>query len=128
MKKAAIVTFSFVLLVAGLLASGCGSGGGATDSKGPSAVAKAFWTASLKGDADTSWDMLSANIKTGLKSKAKWAESVRNDPNASVKVEEAKIEGDSATVMVKILSSGKEVLTSEVELVKEDGGWKVESP
>jgi hypothetical protein len=128
MKKATV--FTCVLLVLGLfvLTAGCGDGGETSTPGAPDEVAEAFWAAALKGDADASWEMLSKNVQAGLEDKAKWSESVRNDPNASVQAGKATVTGDTSTVPVKILSSGEEVYTSDVSLVKEDGEWKVQIP
>jgi hypothetical protein len=127
LKKIIVLACVLALFAGAVALAGCGNGGGG-DSESPEEVAQAFWTAALTGDADTSWELLSETMQSGLKDKATWAESVQNDPNASIEAGKATIEGDTAKVNIKILSSGKEVMDSDVSLVKEDGAWKVAMP
>jgi len=128
MRKAVVLVCVLSLLASAAMLLGCGSSENTSTAATPEEVAETFWNASLKGDADASWALLSKSIKEGLGDKSKWEASVRNDPNASVVAGKATIDGDSATVKVSIKSSGKEVMTSDVSLVKEDGAWKVELP
>jgi predicted lipid-binding transport protein (Tim44 family) len=126
MRKIIVVVCLLSLIVPAVVLIGCGSGGSTSET--PQQVVQAFWTAALKGDADTSWNLFSKQMQTGLKNKAAWAQSVTKDPNASIKIGKVSIKGDSATVTVKILSSGKEVMSTDVSLVKENGAWKVYLP
>jgi hypothetical protein len=128
MRKVALFACLFSLLITAVLLAGCGSGGDKSTTQTPQEVAKAFWTAALTGDADTSWEMLSKNMQNTLKDKAKWAKSVSNVPNVSIEVGKATVTGNTAKVTIKILSGGKEATTTDVSLVKENGVWKVKLP
>ena len=128
MRKVVVLACILSLLVPAAVLVGCGSGGSSSET--PASVAKAFWTAALKGDANASWAMLSKTVKAGLKNESAWAKSgVRNNPTATVEVVgKPTITGDQAKVSVKIKSGGTEIMTEEVVLVKEGGVWKVEMP
>ena len=132
MRKFMVLTCILSLLVSAAVLAGCGSGStGSTSSSGThESVAKAFWTASLTGDAATSWGMLSKKLQTNLKNEAAWASSgVTNTlGKGSIVAGKATITGDTATVTIKIMSGGTEVTSSEVSLVKEDGAWKIAIP
>jgi len=125
MRKAVILVCVLSLLVSAVTLLGCGSSEEATTQGTPEEAAETFWNAALKGDAETSWELLSEGVKEGLGDITKWEAAVQNNPTASVEVGKATIDGDSATVEVSIKSNGAEAMTSEVSLVKEDGAWKV---
>lgn len=127
MRKVMVLTCILSLLVPAVVLVGCGSGGSSSGT--PAGVAKAFWSAALKGDSDTTWAMLSKSLQARLKNKAAWAKTQTTiNATATVEAGKATITGDTATVSVKIKSGGTEITTSEVSLVKEDGVWKVELP
>jgi hypothetical protein len=132
MKKHVVMMVVLSLLASGLFLAGCGSGSSSTSSsETPEGVAKAFWKASLTGDAATSWDLLSQQLKTSLKNEEAWAKAggVSNTLGSStIEAGKATVKGDEATVEIKIMNDGKEVTTQEVTLVKEDGAWKVLMP
>jgi hypothetical protein len=131
MKKYAVMLIVLSLLVSVVVLAGCGSGGGSTSGSGtPESVAKAFWKASLSGDAATSWSLLSQQLKTHLKTQAAWAKSgVSNTLGKStIEASKATIKGNEATVKIRLMNDGKEVISEEVTLVKENGAWKVEMP
>lgn len=81
------------------------------------------------GDTNTAWDMLSSKSQELFDSEAEFESLVsRTLPNAeeleSVQVVKTSIKGDVATVTFTTEADGKKN-TDTVELVKEDGVWKV---
>jgi Domain of unknown function (DUF4878) len=132
MRKFIVLACVLSLLAGATMLIGCGSngGGGGTSSDTPESVAKAFWTAALTGNADTSWALLSKSIQGNLKNKEAWAkQGVSNTLGSStIEVGKATISGDTAKVTIKVMNGGTEVISEEVTLVKEGGAWKVEMP
>ncbi len=82
------------------------------------------------GDAATSWALLSTNLQARLRNKDAWAKSgvTKSLGDGSIEVGKATINGDTATVTIKGMKGGTEVISEEVSLVKESGAWKVEMP
>lgn len=133
MKKVIILGCMLSLLIAALAAAGCGggsSGNSGTTSQTPEKAAAAFWKASLTGDADTSWSLLSKQLQSSLKNKEAWASSGVSNTlgNSKVVAGKATIKGDEATVKVKIMNGDEELISQDVQLVKENGEWKVAMP
>ncbi len=132
MRKSIAFGLGISLLIAVLAFAGCGGGGsgGKGQSGTPEAAAKSFWEASLTGDADTSWSLLSTRIQTGLGDKKAWADSGVSNSLGDGKVVAGKstVEGDSATVKVKVLNGGREIFSHDTKLVRENGEWKVAAP
>lgn len=132
MRKVILIGCVLALLVTAAMLAGCGSGSSNSESSSetPESVAKAFWESSLSGDADTSWSLLSKQLQEGLKTKEAWASSGVSNTlgNSTVEVGKATVKGDKATVTVKIMNNGEELISQDVELVKEGGDWKVLMP
>ena len=128
MKKMIVLVCILALLVTAALLAGCGSGG--SGSATPESVAKAFWTAALTGNANASWAMLSKELQANLKNKDVWAKSAVTNTlgGGTIEVGKATVTGDTATVTIKVMNGGKEVITEKVSLVKEGGVWKVALP
>jgi len=131
MKKFAVLACILSLLIPAVVLAGCGGTSTPSSSETPGSVAKAFWSASLQGDAATSWSLLAQSIRSRVKDQAAWASSgVTNTLNGgSIQVGKTIVKGNSATVTIKIMSSsGKEIMSEDVSLVKENGAWKIEIP
>jgi hypothetical protein len=131
MKKFAVLACILSLLIPAVVLAGCGGTSTPSSTETPGSVAKAFWSASLQGDAATSWSLLAQSIRSRVKDQAAWASSgVTNTLNGgSIQVGKTIVKGNSATVTIKIMSSsGKEIMSEDVSLVKENGAWKIEIP
>ena len=131
MKKFAVLACILSLLIPAVVLAGCGGTSTPSSSETPGSVAKAFWSASLQGDAATSWSLLAQSIRSRVKDQAAWASSgVTNTLNGgSIQVGKTIVKGNSATVTIKIMSSSeKEIMSEDVSLVKENGAWKIEIP
>lgn len=132
MKKIIVLTCILSILVPAVALAGCGgSGGNTTGSSSGTAqgVAKAFWSAALKGDTAATWSMLSKELQTGLKSESDWAKTqTSSSPTATVEIGKVTVNGNTATVEVKIKTGGTDVTSSTVSMVKENGAWKVALP
>jgi hypothetical protein len=87
MRKVVVMVCILSLFLAAAMLAGCGSGGSGNKSpKTPGEVAKAFWEAAVKRDADTTWTMFSKTVKSGFGNKDKWEKTlVMNDPKATIK-------------------------------------------
>jgi hypothetical protein len=109
-------------------AFGCGGGG---SSESPSEVAEKFLQANLNMDADALYETLSKADKQGfnleeLRQEAETAER----PQFTYSIGEETINGNKATVKFTITQPNAETgenqeFTQELNLVKEDGSWKV---
>ena len=128
MRNIIVLACILSLLVPAVVLVGCGSGGSSSET--PQSVAQAFWKAAMTGDAATSWALLSTNLQARLKNKDAWAKSgvTKSLGDGSIEVGKATITGDTATVTIKVMKGGTEVISEEVSLVKESGAWKVEMP
>lgn len=132
MRKAVVFCCAMSMLLAALVFPGCGgSGSGGNDGSGtPEAAARSFWKASLTGDADTSWSLLSTRMQTGLGDRKAWANSGVSNSLGDNKVVAGRptVEGDRATVKVKVMNGDREVFSHDTQLVRENGQWKVAMP
>jgi hypothetical protein len=132
MKKAFVLICLLVILAPAAVLAGCGSGTDTQESDvgSPEQVARSFWEASMTGDADTSWNLLSEELQSGLKNKEAWAQSGVSDTlgDNTIEVGKAKITGDTAEVTIRIMNGNAEITDSDVLLVKENGEWKVKLP
>lgn len=116
-----------VLICAGMMFIGCGSGG----SSNPGDVVKDFYTYMTSGDLEKAFKLLpEKNQKNfqegpaGLKPIAKMFK-VRDGIKA-IEITKEDISGDTATVRFKIVSnSGKSSKEMKQKLVKENGKWKI---
>jgi ketosteroid isomerase-like protein len=111
----------FILLIIGLMITGCSSSGK------PSSVVKKFYTAIEKGDTAAFNELMtpdSAQMMIMFAEKAKGMLDEKADSgsitNAISKMEET-INGDTATVKT-IFKDGS---TENLDLVKVDGKWKI---
>ena len=97
-------------------------------SKGPDKVAVKFFEAMADGDFDKAAEYASKDTKPMIKMMAGMPnakeESQKENKGAKFKAVETKINGDKASVKVERTKDGK-TETNDVNLVKEDGDWKV---
>ena len=130
MRKFLVMACVLSLVVAALALVGCGSGGGTSGASSPEKVTQAFWIASMTGNAATSWSLLSKELQSRLKTEGAWAKSgVTNSlGKGTIEVGKAKINGDTATVTMKVMLNGAEITSEDVTLVKENGAWKIQLP
>jgi len=133
MRRAALAT----VLASGLIAAGCGGdddNGDVESGAGPEEVVTAFYQATAESDVDTvcaliteetaqqaaeqeDEDTCEASAEKGL------TDEETTSIAESVEVGEATIDGDTATVTVSSEEAGGE---GEINLVQEDGEWKID--
>ncbi|MHB8894529.1 MAG: DUF4878 domain-containing protein [Candidatus Geothermincolia bacterium] len=134
MRKYMVLACLVFLLVPAVVLAGCSSGGTSSNkgntSESPESVAKAFFEATMTGNATASWNLLSKKLQEAIKTKEAWANSgVTNTLGTStVEAGKATITGDTASVTIKIMKDGTEITDSDVSLVKENGTWKIAIP
>ena len=129
MRKIVVLACVLALIASAAIIAGCGGGSGGTTggTKTPEQVAKAFFAAIEKIDTTTTtWDLMSAEsqkaigTKTDLVNSAKGAKS-----DTKYTVGKVTVNGNKATAKVTATQSGK-TSTQTVQLVKENGLWKVD--
>lgn len=121
---AALTCFLFFLLSL-CLVCGCGDGPG----ESPSNVAMQFIVASENKDADTTYNLLSKEDKANISLEEMREEAMTGEdvPDLSYEIVDEVIEGDTATVTIEIKAESQE-MTVDLELVKENGAWKIRAP
>ncbi len=119
MKKQ--VTALCVVAAAALMFVGCGG----SKSKGPDAVALEFANLVEKGEFQKAGELADKDTKQLLAMFAGMAsEEDKPSGKATYKVLETKIDGDTAKVKMEKTEDG-ESESDYIDLVKEDGTWKV---
>ena len=97
-------------------------------SKGPDKVAVKFFEAMADGDFDKAAEYASKDTKPMIKMMAGMPnakeEAKKECEDVKYKAVDTKINGDKATVKIEAKKGG-ETKTQDVDLVKEDGDWKV---
>lgn len=125
-------------LATGFVIAGCGGGddsnGGVDSGAAPEDVVEAFYNATVDGDVDTVCALITeetakqAAEQEDAESCEESADGALTDEKTksiaeSVEVGEATVDGDSATVAVSSQEAGGE---GEINLVQEDGEWKID--
>jgi hypothetical protein len=128
MRKVLVLACILALLASAAALVGCGSGSSGSSSQTPEQVMQAFWAAAKKGDANGSWNMLSAGSQKALKDKSAWEAAIKPAASSGTKftVGKTTINGNKATVDVTVTPSGGKGQTTNFPLVKENGVWKVD--
>jgi hypothetical protein len=123
--------FSFLTIT--ILMVGCKGDGGS-----PTSTVTAFMEAMKKGDIEAVKKLITKNdlsLFTMMETMAKsfgnteMVEKIKNEfieksKNVSLTIKDEKIDGDKATVNVDIKENDK-TITRPIQLLKEDGSWKV---
>ena len=111
------------VLVSAAMLAGCGSGGSTAQT--PEQAVKTFFAAYQKLDANTTWNMLSANSMKSVQKKD-WEEFLKKLTGPTkYTIGKVTVNGDKATAKVTGTISGK-TSTADVPLIKENGVWKVD--
>jgi hypothetical protein len=130
MRRVGLIACVALLVMTVGVSLGCGGGG--SSGMTPKEVADAYMRATVDLDVDAAWELMSKADQQSI-TKEEMAASVTEQMQAlelSYTLGEETIEGDTATVevtlTVKDKASGEsEEVTDELDLVKEDGEWKV---
>lgn len=132
MKRLTLIVCIAVLVATLGAVVGCGGDGGG-DGDTPSQVVEKYLEASFNLDVDTAYDLLSSADKQNV-SKEEMQEMAGSTAlegfEYDYEIVEETIEGDTATVSVKVSIGDPESGQSEefedvINLVKEDGKWKI---
>jgi hypothetical protein len=131
MKRAASIVCIALLVITVGASLGCGDGGGGSSGMTPKEVADAYMQASLNGDVDTIWELMSEEDLAGITKEEVSAQlSTLEGVQFDYELGEETIDGDTATVDITIrvadeASGQNEEFTDKMDLVKEGGEWKV---
>ena len=132
MKKAGVLVCIAVLVITAGVSLGCGGGGGS--SKSPKEVADEYMQATINLDVDAAWELMSEADQQSITKEqmAEMAGTELENLEMSYVLGEETINGDDATVevtlTVKEKTSGQsQEMTDVLNLVKENGEWKVTS-
>jgi hypothetical protein len=129
-RAAAIVCIALLVMTVGA-SLGCGNGGGGSSGMTPTEVADAYMQASLNGDVDAIWELMSEEDLAGITKEEVEAQlSTLGGMQFDYELGEEVIDGDTATVSITLrvtdeASGQSEEFTDKMDLVKEDGEWKV---
>jgi Domain of unknown function (DUF4878) len=123
MRKLVVLACIFALLASVAALAGCGSGSSAQT---PEQVMQAFWAAATNHDANTTWNMMSADSQKLLKSKSEWETQLKTGAPTKFTIGKATINGDNATVKVTYTFNGQ-TTTQSMPLIKVNGVWKVQA-
>ncbi len=123
MKKWIVLVCILSVVLTGGIIAGCGGGGGESSGQSAEAAAKSFFSAYQNKDANTSWDLLSAESKKQVK-KSDWEKFLKQSGTMSFTVGKVTVTGDKATAKVTA-SVGGQSSTEDIPLLKENGAWKV---
>ena len=123
MKKKLLLVLVSVLVV--LVLAGCSSG--------PEGVVKGFFKALDAGKVDKAMEYLSTSTLNTL-GHDKWQAALTSATHdlqskgglSSVKVVNKKVHGDTATVTVKLIFGDGSSETDTIDLIKENGDWKIQ--
>ena len=125
MRKLVVSLCILSIFISAVVLVGCGSGD--KSSQTPEQVAKAFFEAYENLNADTMWDMMSANTQKTTGSKATLEEDLKESSGQmEFTVGEVTVNGSRATAELTVTASGEKI-TATVPLEKENGVWKVDS-
>lgn len=128
MKKlftAALIALTAAVLIA---VTGCGGGG---SSASPKEVAEQYMRASVNLDVDAAYDLLSEADRQNLtKEQMEEEAAMMESLDFDYQIGEETVSGDTATVEVTLVVTDKESgetqeITEELNLVKENGAWKI---
>jgi hypothetical protein len=132
--KKSLLMLPLVLIAAALGLSACGGGSSSSGGDEEAAVEKAVEESATSTDpskcAELQTEAFNAQdqgvpAKEALKACETSVEE-DNSPAESVKVSNVKIDGEKATVDAQVEGSALNEQTVEIELVKEDGDWKLD--
>jgi hypothetical protein len=124
MKKFVVLACILSIIVSAALLAGCGGSG--TSSQTPEKAAQEFFSAMQNVDANTTWDLMSADSQKQIGTKEVWVASSKEDTTPmKFTVGKVTVNGDKATARVTGTVDGK-TTTQSVPLVKESGVWKVD--
>ncbi|HEY5494935.1 MAG TPA: DUF2950 family protein [Candidatus Anoxymicrobiaceae bacterium] len=124
MKKFVVLACILSILVSAAVLVGCGGGG--SSSQTPEKAAQAFFAAMQKVDANTTWNLMSADSQKKIGTKAAWVASSKESTSLmKFTVGNVTVNGNKATAKVTGTVSGK-TTTQTIPLVKENGVWKVD--
>ncbi len=120
-----IYIFSALFLIC-LQFTGCGEK--AEVSGGPETVVVRFFEASIAGDADTSYDLLTEASRSGISDRRELVEGFSESID-SYSVGSPKITGDRALVPVNLkLKALEPVVSFDMVLLAENGLWRISLP
>ena len=130
MRRAGMIVCAALLVMTVGVSLGCGGGG--SSGKTPTEVADAYMEATVSLNVDAAWELMSKADQESI-SKEEMAASVTEEMQSlqlSYTLGEETIEGDTATVEVTLTVTDKtsgesEEVTDQLDLIKEDGEWKV---
>lgn len=126
MKKVVVLACVLALIVSAAIIAGCGSGSSSSGTQTPDQVAKAFFAALQKIDTTTTWNLMATATQKAIGTKAAWEASAKGaTAGAKYTVGKVTVKGDKATAKVTGTVGGK-TSTQTVQLVKENGKWKVD--
>ena len=128
MRKIVVLACVLALIASAAIIAGCGGGSGGTTggTKTPEQVAKAFFAAIEKIDTTTTWYLMSAESQKAIGTKTDWVNSAKGaKSDTKYTVGKVTVNGNKATAKVTATQSGK-TSTQTVQLVKENGLWKVD--
>jgi uncharacterized membrane protein len=131
MRRAGLIACVALLVMTVGVSLGCGGGGGSSGMT-PTEVADAYMRATVNLDVDAAWELMSKADQESI-SKEEMAQSVTAEMQAlelDYTLGAETIEGDTATVEVTLTVTDKasgqsQEVTDTLDLVKEDGEWKV---
>ena len=130
MKRASMLAGIVLTLTVLTVISGCGGGGGTSAT--PKQVVEKYMDASLDKDAQEVYSLLSEADKDNISLEDLQAEMdiALEDYEFSYTIGEEKIDGDEAsveiTLIVEDIESGEsEEVPQTINLVKEDGEWRI---
>ncbi|MBU1669759.1 MAG: DUF4878 domain-containing protein [Actinobacteria bacterium] len=113
-----------LILMAGIVAAGCGDGS-SSKSGDPEAAVEQFMKSTMAEDADATYELLSSESQKGVENKEDLVEGA-GDQIADWNVGEATQEGDTARVEVTMkMKDVEQELTFDVVLAEEGGAWKI---
>ena len=121
MKKAVFVLLTLALAATAYACAGCGGGGGGS----PEQVAETFLRASMDGDANTAYDLLTTADRDEIENQEELVEGFAEGVQG-YDIGEATISGDTARVALNIRLTGTERdIAFDMVLSQENGEWKV---
>lgn len=131
MKKVSLIVCVAMLVATLGAVVGCGGSSG-EPSTSPSQVADKYLQATLNLDVNTAYELLSSEDKNTITKEQmeEIASTTPEDFDYTYELGEETIDGDTATVTVKIFvddptSGQSEEFEDILTLVKEDGAWKI---